>query len=179
MLVKTTSVKKMSRWHITMTYSHDDISRWHMVLITYVRDDISWYVIMICHQDMSSRTSWNPAMTCNDICNDILRWHILMTSPPMTYLMTYVRNSTPWWASSVHGDHRWGWTSTSLVALVKTIQKFGSAEKVLHRIVALIIALLHVIIDSEMSIGVQQEYIQLIISVSKLLVLYIWSSYLW
>ena len=59
------------------------------------------------------------------------------------------------------------------MALVKTIQKFGSAEKVLHRIVALIIALLHVIIDSEMSIGVQQEYIQLIISVSKLLVLYI------
>ena len=93
---RTTSVKKMSRWHITMTYSHDDISRWHMVLITYVRDDISWYVIMICHHDMSSRTSWNPAMTCNDICNDILRWHILMTPPSMTYLMTYCGNSTPW-----------------------------------------------------------------------------------
>ena len=92
----TTSVKKMSWWHIMMTYRHDDISWWHIVKMTYRHDDISWYVIMICHQDMSSRTSWNPAMTCNDICNDILRWHILMTPPSMTYLMTYCGNSTPW-----------------------------------------------------------------------------------
>ena len=78
----TTSVKKMSRWHITMTYRHDDISWWHIVIRTCTRFDMSsWYVIMICHHGRSE--------TLNDM-QWHMQWHIwwrvVMTPPPQWHI---------------------------------------------------------------------------------------------
>jgi len=66
--------------HIHMTYLND--------MQGTLRNDIS---NDISNFDMSCRRHDSKyVLTCNDTCNDICSWRILMTGPRMTYLMTYV-----------------------------------------------------------------------------------------